>query len=336
MGVLLKWYSYKIVYVVQIFEIDVYLVCEGVIMILVGGYFVKVGVVYVVKYDFKLGGYYVCYVDGYEFWLLVWVFEDGYSLVIEMLVFEMLVFEMLVFEMGVLMFGVEGDDEGQFVVYFGVYIRDCIGLFSDYELLVIIEWEIILVIGLLLGIDGGGDLVDQCWVVLDVYYGQFFGDEVEGESQVVLIEVMDVIEWVLLDFFDIFLVGDWVCEFKLQVFEDEVYVDQVIDYINYLFLKENGGFKIFYDWFKDVLLQKNGFVKVWWDDILVCQIKIYWCLIDDEVVLVFDDDDVEWVLEQEIYEDEIEIVDLLIGELGKLVFVLIDLWVEWVVEKGCL
>ena len=220
------------------------------------------------------------------------------------------------------------------MAYFGAHIRDRTGPFSDHELSAIIEREITSATGSLLGTDGGGDLADQRRVALDAYYGQPFGDEVEGESQVVLTEVMDVIEWMLPDLLDTFLAGDTVCEFEAQAPEDDAYVDQATDYINYLFLKENGGFKILYDWFKDALLQKNGFVKVWWDDTPVRQIKTYRRLTDDEVALVLDDDDVERVLEQEAYEDEIEVVDPMTGEPVKVVLALTDLRVERVVEKG--
>ena len=32
------------------------------------------------------------------------------------------------------------------------------------------------------------------------------------------------------------------------------------------FTKDNPGWEILYSWFHDALLQKNGIIKVWWDE----------------------------------------------------------------------
>jgi len=37
--------------------------------------------------------------------------------------------------------------------------------------------------------------------------------------------------------------------------------------MNYLFYVKNDGVGIMYDWFKDALIQKVGFVKVWAEEV---------------------------------------------------------------------
>ena len=37
-------------------------------------------------------------------------------------------------------------------------------------------------------------------------------------------------------------------------------------YVNFVFMKDNPGWEILYSWFTDALLQKNGIVKVWWEE----------------------------------------------------------------------
>ena len=43
----------------------------------------------------------------------------------------------------------------------------------------------------------GGDLFDQRKKAIEYYYGDSFGNEVEGRSQVVSTDVSDVIEWMM-------------------------------------------------------------------------------------------------------------------------------------------
>ena len=48
--------------------------------------------------------------------------------------------------------------------------------------------------------------------------------------------------------------------------EDVALAEQATNYINYIFNKDNDGFSILYTWFKDALIEKNGIVKVYWDE----------------------------------------------------------------------
>ena len=220
------------------------------------------------------------------------------------------------------------------MAYFGAQTKDRKGRpFDDHELSAVIQREIYSATGSLLGTDGGGDLADQRRIAMDAYLGQPFGDEVEGESQVVLLEVMDRIEWMLPDLVETFLAGDNVCEFEPQGPEDEPFVDQVTDYINYLFLEENDGFELLYNWFKDALLQKNGFIKVWWDDSEERETRIFRRLTEDEAVLILADEDTELVTSEE-YTDEIDIQDPLTGQTLKMELPLVDMTVERLKSKG--
>jgi hypothetical protein len=42
--------------------------------------------------------------------------------------------------------------------------------------------------------------------------------------------------------------------------------EQETDYINHVVMEKNNGFEIFYVWFKDALLSKNGYVKVYYEE----------------------------------------------------------------------
>lgn len=89
---------------------------------------------------------------------------------------------------------------------------------------------------------------------------------IPGRSRVVSTDVSDTIEWVLPALMEIFTAGDNVVEFKERREDQEEAAEQTTDVCNYVFYQQNPGWAILYDWLKDGLLQKNGFLKVWWED----------------------------------------------------------------------
>jgi len=57
-----------------------------------------------------------------------------------------------------------------------------------------------------------------------------------------------------------------IVEFVPKGPEDIQLAEQQTDYINYIIQQKNPGFQVLYDVFKDALVRKTGFVKVFWDD----------------------------------------------------------------------
>ena len=113
---------------------------------------------------------------------------------------------------------------------------------------------------------GGGEVSAQREEAWDYYHGEPFGDEVSGRSDIVTREVYDAVEWVKPELMKIFFSGDRVVEFTPQGPEDVEAAEQDTDYINYVFLRQNPGFRIGLDVIGDALLQKVGIAKWYWDD----------------------------------------------------------------------
>jgi len=114
---------------------------------------------------------------------------------------------------------------------------------------------------------GYGDEVSlQRERAMEYYYGEPFGNEVEGRSQFIDSTVQDTIEWIKPTLMRIFASGDQMVTFNPVGPEDVDSAKQATDYINHIFMKDNPGWEILYAWFTDALLQKNGIVKVWWDE----------------------------------------------------------------------
>ena len=172
---------------------------------------------------------------------------------------------------------------------------------SDIELKGIIQQEITNSLGFI-----GGELSEQRKKSLEYYLGDKLGTEIDGRSQVVSTDVADTIETILPNLLRIFTASDQVVKCEPMKAEDVKLADQVTNYINYIFYKDNPGFEILYTWFKDALLEKNGIVKVYWDNSQKVEQETYERLTYQEYQLLIDDPNVEVVEKEEFIDDKAE------------------------------
>lgn len=147
------------------------------------------------------------------------------------------------------------------------------------------------------------EIVSEREEALKRYYGEPYGDEVAGRSQVVSRDVLETVEWILPSLLRVFASGD-VVEYEPVGPEDDEAARQATDYAQHIFNADNNGFLILHDWFKDALLSKVGVVKHWWEDNEKRTTESYSGLNDDEYLAIAGDDDVE-VLEHTEYGDEL-------------------------------
>lgn len=124
-----------------------------------------------------------------------------------------------------------------------------------------------------------------------------------GRSQVVSYDTQDTIESALPQLLKIFVSGDQVVKFEPRGPEDIDAAEQETDYVNYLVMEKNPGFSIFYTWFKDAMLSKNGYVKAWYEEETETETETYTGLTDNQIAMMLQDDKVE-VLEHTEYPDE--------------------------------
>ena len=128
----------------------------------------------------------------------------------------------------------------------------------------------------------GDEISRQREAAMEYYYGQPFGNEVEGRSQFVDSTVQDTIEWMKPSLMRVFASGDEMVKFTPHGPEDVQMAEQATDYVNYVFTKDNPGWEILYSWFTDALLSKNGIVKVWWEEYDEAVREEYKNLTDDQ------------------------------------------------------
>ena len=189
---------------------------------------------------------------------------------------------------------------------------------TDLELKSIIGQEINNSMGFM-----GGALSSQRKKSLEYYMGEPLGTEIDGRSQVISTDVADTVETILPSLLRIFTASHQVVKCEPVKAEDVELADQATNYINYIFNKDNHGFSILYTWFKDALIEKNGIVKVYWDESEKVEQETYQNLNDQEYKLLIADDDVEVVKEEtfvdEKAKEELEQIKLLAEAQGQVV-----------------
>lgn len=126
----------------------------------------------------------------------------------------------------------------------------------------------------------------------EYYHGEPFGDEEEGRSTVVSMDVRDTVQAVLPSLMKIFTSGEKVVEFVPTGAEDVAMAEQATDYINHVFMQQNKGFTLLYNAFKDALIRKAGVIKFYWDESVEVSTENYTDLTLEAANLLMQEDDV--------------------------------------------
>jgi hypothetical protein len=146
------------------------------------------------------------------------------------------------------------------------------------------------------------DIARERAYLLDRYLGEPYGDEDDPDrSQTIDTAVSDTIESITPDLMEVFAASDIVVKFEPVGPEDEAAADQESDVVNHVFMQENNGFLVMLTWFKDALIQKNGFVKWAWDEVVETRQERYRGVTQMELTAILDR------IEEE--GDEVEVVE---------------------------
>jgi hypothetical protein len=127
----------------------------------------------------------------------------------------------------------------------------------------------------------------------EYYRGDLFGNEVEGNSKVVAMEVRDTVSAMLPSLMRVFFNSENVVEFTPRGPEDVKSAQQATDYANYVFQNDNAGFLTTYAIFKDALVRKCGIAKFWWEDEERVRIEEYTGLDEQTLQVLMQEPDAE-------------------------------------------
>jgi hypothetical protein len=150
----------------------------------------------------------------------------------------------------------------------------------------------------------GGNLSESRRKSLEYYLGDKLGTEIDGRSQVVSTDVADTIESILPNLLRVFTASDKVVRCEPVTAEDVPLAEQATAYLNHVFYKDNNGFQLLYNFFKDALIEKNGFLKIYYDESEKVEHETYKNLTKTEKDLLEDTKDEIEIVEEEEVEDE--------------------------------
>ena len=133
---------------------------------------------------------------------------------------------------------------------------------------------------------------------MEYYLRKPYGNEVDGRSAVVTGEVAEAIDGALPQLIRVFTSNEDAVQFEPVRDGDEPLAEQASDMANWVFYKDNDGFLILHNWFKDALLQKVGIVKAYWSEKKDITKEKYKGLTDDELTMLLMDGEFEVVAQQ--------------------------------------
>jgi hypothetical protein len=145
----------------------------------------------------------------------------------------------------------------------------------------------------------------------------YLGNEPEGtstlQSEYVSTDVRESVLFMLPSIMRTFFGTKKIVEFVPKGPEDIQLAEQQTDYINYLIREKNPGFQVLYDVFKDALVRKTGFVKVFWDDSVTSTTHEYSNIDPQSYQALILDKNVE-VIEESATQETITTFDPISGE----------------------
>lgn len=154
-----------------------------------------------------------------------------------------------------------------------------------------------------------------------------------GRSSVVSKDVADTIGWMLPGIIRVFTASDRMAIYEPEKPGDEEFAKQATDYANFVFLKDNPGYRIMWDATHDSLLLGNGIVKHWWDDKEECEYSEHSGLTEEQIALIEQDQWVE-VVAQKQGEPQVILAPGPTGELMEVPISTYDVKVKRVVRSG--
>lgn len=161
--------------------------------------------------------------------------------------------------------------------------------YDDDQVLAIIAAELNLSTG------GPGDSIEaNRQEAYKAYLGDK-GETKEGRSSIVSTDIADAIEWILPEVMKSFTQNNEVVTFDPVGPKDIKQAELESRFVYDVLMKDNNGFLTLYTFFKDALMQKNGFVKMFYEKDNSVTFESYTGINDIELGMILAEPDVEIV-----------------------------------------
>lgn len=154
-----------------------------------------------------------------------------------------------------------------------------------------------------------------------------------GRSSVVSKDVADTIGWMLPGIIRVFTASDQMAVFEPAKPSDEQFAKQATDYCNFVFMKDNPGYRVLWDATHDSLLLGNGIVKHWWDKKEECEYTEHSGLTEEQLAILFSEGDVEIVAQKQGVPQIVGVPDMM-GGIQQIELPTYDIKVKRVTRAG--
>tara|TARA_R110001592_G_C13132656_1_gene746678 strand:- start:113 stop:2173 length:2061 start_codon:yes stop_codon:yes gene_type:complete len=145
----------------------------------------------------------------------------------------------------------------------------------------------------------------------------YLGEQPAGtssmQSEFVSTDVRDSVLFMLPSIMRTFFGTKKIVEFVPHGPEDIAVAEQQTNYVNYIIQEKNQGFQVLYSAFKDALVRKTGFVKIFWDDSISATTHEYTGLDPQSYQALTLDPNVE-IVEETVTMETITQLDPMTGE----------------------
>ena len=146
--------------------------------------------------------------------------------------------------------------------------------------------------------NSGGTVSNLRKEIYDRYTGELYGDEKDGQSMVTTRDIQETIEWTLPPLLRHFTAERPAVSFEPVDQDDEKAAEQETQAVAQSFWKDNQGFTVLYLIIKTILMNPNGYVKVYREEGERVVYERYRNLDLAEVDMIMDEDGLE-IIEQE-------------------------------------
>lgn len=156
-----------------------------------------------------------------------------------------------------------------------------------------------------------------------------------GTSSLISSDFQDTLGWILPSVVRVFDSTDNMAEYQPERQSDEEAARQATDYVNYLFKRENDGYRIIFNTTWDSLAMGNGLVRVYWDDAVQTETETLHRLTAMQIAMLEQDGDVEVLaVEANPEPDVIPVPDEQTGELVPTPVTTFNVKVERTLSRG--
>ena len=128
---------------------------------------------------------------------------------------------------------------------------------------------------------------------LAYYLGLPNGSEVVGRSAIISTDVADAIEWIIPQVMKSFTQNNEIVIFDPVNANDEKQAELESEYVYDILMKKNPGFILIHQFVKDALLQRNGILKVYYEDNEEVSYEEYTGLLEQQVHMLLAEKNIE-------------------------------------------